>query len=479
MTTSWIEQIHAAHAGSRRPAFHDDTGVLNGADLIGTAVCAAEFLLDLNGPAGIGVPALATTNSRTMALLLGGAVTARPLAPVGPRMSAAELTELITQSESPVLLFETAFTGMATEVANRAGIRAVAIPHLRRSATAFPTVVNDVAFILHTAGTTGRPKPVGITDEVLHHRARLLTEVVGFGPDTTYATGSPIHHIGGVGNLLAALTAGGAAVSTTRFSTQWWSALRQLGVTHALLVPTMIEMLVTAGVMDEVGLRTLIYGAAPIRPTTLRRVIDLLPSTNLVNLFGQTEGSPITCLDAEDHRRALAQPDLLDSVGRAVPGLQLRIEPVDNSGAGEVLASAPHLSSVDRDGWLHTGDIGELDPNGYLRLRSRRHDMIVRGGENVYPVDIENVVGAHPKVKNVGVVGVRDDRLGETIAAFVVPEVTDDQPHPDELHAWSRARMAGFKVPTHWYIVAELPLSATGKLLRTRLRSWHDTNYCN
>ncbi len=441
--------------------------------MIGKAASAAEFLVGLNAPAGAAVPALVTTGADTIALLLGGASADRPLAPIGPRLATDEVSCMVVGTGSPILLAEPAFGDIASEVARRTDVRAVTVPTFDPSRSSLPTAVHDAAFVLHTAGTTGVPKRVAMTDSVMLGRALLLEELIGFGPTTTFATGSPIHHIGGVGNLLAALTAGGAAASTTRFSADWWSALSKVGVTHALLVPTMIEMLLGWGVLDSVPLSTLVYGAAPMRPQTVRRVIDLVPNVDLINLFGQTEGSPITCLNAEDHRRAVMRPELLESVGRAVPGLQLRIDARDGSGVGEVLASAAHLVINAPDGWLHTGDLGEIDSEGYLRLRGRRHDKIVRGGENVYPTEVENVISTHPKVKVVGVVGVPDDRLGETIAAFIVPSDVDDPPSADELYGWSRPRMAGFKVPAYWHVVSDLPLSSAGKLLRYRLRDAH------
>jgi acyl-CoA synthetase (AMP-forming)/AMP-acid ligase II len=132
------------------------------------------------------------------------------------------------------------------------------------------------------------------------------------------------------------------------------------------------------------------------------------------------------------------------------------------------------LSYQADDGWLHTGDLGSLDADGYLYLSGRRHDMVVRGGENVYPVEVEQVLAGHPAVAGVGVVGVPDPRLGETLAAFILPHDPERPPPEDELRSFVRQRLAGFKVPAHWYVVAELPHNASGKLLRRELRARHD-----
>ena len=446
---------------------------MTGAQLIGRAVSAAEFLLGLPTPAGVPVPALVTGNADAIALLMAGAITDRPLAPIGTRLTTDELAKIVEQAGSTVVLAEPAHAAVATAIAARTCTRGITIPAFAVSKDPLPTFAHNAAFVLHTAGTTGNPKPVPITDAVIRDRSRMLQQLIGFSTSTIFATGSPIHHVGGIGNLLAALTAGGAATATQRFTATWWSGLARIGVTHVLLVPTMIEMLLSWGVLDKTALTTLIYGAAPIRPQTVGRILNLLPSTDLVQLFGQTEGSPITCLQADDHRRALAQPDLLETVGRAVPGLQLRIASSQHSAVGEVLAAAPHLAGTASDGWLYTGDVGEIDADGYLRLRGRLDDRIIRGGENVYPTEVENIIAGHPEVGSVGVVGVPETRLGETIAAFIVPTDREQPPSQDELHTWSRRRMAGFKVPAHWHIVDELPLNAAGKLLRRDLRRLH------
>jgi acyl-CoA synthetase (AMP-forming)/AMP-acid ligase II len=160
-------------------------------------------------------------------------------------------------------------------------------------------------------------------------------------------------------------------------------------------------------------------------------------------------------------------------VGRPVSGLRLEINEPDRAGIGEVLAAAAHLSARDADGWLHTGDLGVLDADGYLRLCGRRHDMVVRGGENVYPVEVENVLSAHRAVATVGVVGVPDRRLGETLAAFIIPTDRAHSPQPEELASFARETLAGFKIPQYWYFVDELPLNSAGKVVRSQLRQSH------
>jgi len=470
----WFDDVIGIHAGSARPVVIEAAGPVTGAELVGRAAHAAELVAGLGGTPGAPLPALLTSNADAYALLLGGAAAGRPLAPLGPRLTPAELVGPVRASGSDVLLTEPAFREVAEVVGREAGVRVVPSSPLLASAAPPPTPTGQVMFYLHTSGTTGAARRVAFTQKVLAARTALSSELLQLGPDSRYAAGSPIHHIGGLGNALVALSVGGALLPAARFTFEWWRGLRAAGATHCQLVPTMIEMLLTEGELDAVGMRMLVYGASPISPDTLRRVLATLPGLRLVNMFGQTEGSPITCLTPADHVRAAAgEARLLATVGRAVPGLRLRIEDPDDDGVGEVLAAAGHLAVPGEDGWLHTGDLGALDDEGYLRLAGRRHDMVVRGGENVYPLEVEHVLGDHPDVAAAGVVGVPDQRLGETLAAFVVAAQRAHPPDPDELRRYVRARLAGFKVPTYWYVVDELPLSHAGKVMRAALRDRH------
>lgn len=469
---AWLDDVWALHARSDDLVVLDDAGPVTGRELTGRAMYAADVLTAMDVPAGGLVPALLTTNACALALLLGGAAADRPIAPLGPRLTAAELARLITACGARVIVTEPQFHDTAAAAARLAGAVVHPVPAPRRSSVEPPAQRGEAAFHLHTSGTTGEPKRVPFPEEVLAPRVAVSAEVIGLGPQHRYATGSPLHHIAGLGNVLTALSVGAPVIPTARFSTSWWRGLRDAGATHCLLVPTMVEMLLTDGALDAVPLDTLIYGAAPMSPETLRRVLDTVPGMNLVSIFGQTEGSPIATLGPDDHRRAAAgRPDLLHTVGRAAPGLALRIDAPDGAGLGEVLAAAPHLSVRAADGWLHTGDIGAVDGEGYLTLSGRRNDMVVRGGENVYPLEVENVLVEHPGVTAAGVVGVPDRRLGETLAAFVVPSGVPVG--HDELAAFVRVRLAGFKVPAYWYDVGELPLSGAGKLLRASLLDEH------
>jgi acyl-CoA synthetase (AMP-forming)/AMP-acid ligase II len=240
--------------------------------------------------------------------------------------------------------------------------------------------------------------------------------------------------------------------------------------THALLVPTVIHRMLDAAALDVASLTNLMYGAAPMNVALLHRVLAERPDLRLCNTYGQTEGAPITALSPADHRDAgVGRPELLETVGRAVPGLDLAIAEPGTDGVGEVLARADHLMNPDTDGWLHTGDLGTLDADGYLRLVGRRQDKIIRGGENVLPLEVEQVLAGHPDVADAAVVGVPDAVYGEIVKAFVVASDPVRPPDFVALRAYARDVLAGFKVPTEWALVDELPRTAEGKLQRRRL----------
>jgi acyl-CoA synthetase (AMP-forming)/AMP-acid ligase II len=282
---------------------------------------------------------------------------------------------------------------------------------------------------------------------------------------------SPLQHVAGLGNQVVALAAGACTVPVARFALERWRELAALDVTHVLCVPTVLDMLLTEGILAFDTLRAVQYGGSPIHPNTLRSALDVLPDVELANLFGQTEGSPITCLTPADHRRIVAEhrDELLNSVGRAVDGIELCIAQPGHRGVGEVLARGSHLMKLDDDGWLHTGDLGRIDEDGYLFLAGRGADVIIRGGENVHPLEVEQALELHATVREAAVVGVPDRRLGQEVAAFVVP--VDRAAGIDEavLRAHTRRLLSGFKVPSRWVVVDELPRNANGKLLRCEL----------
>jgi acyl-CoA synthetase (AMP-forming)/AMP-acid ligase II len=330
------------------------------------------------------------------------------------------------------------------------------------------------AAILHTSGTTGMPKPVPYREDRLAARTRVNADLVGLGPGAVYASASPFHHVAGIGMLFVALGSGAALLSMPKFDLAAWDELADRGATHVLIVPTMIEMLLDVDRLSLPGLRVLQYGAASIHPDTLGRALEVMPGVRFVNIFGQTEGSPITCLTPADHVLAAAgRADLLRSVGRPAPGVELRIEHPDAAGVGEVVARAEHLFKPDEDGWLRTGDLGRVDADGYLYLSGRRGDKIIRGGENVYPMEVENVLAQHPDVAEACVFGIADRKWGEIVAAALVPPDPSTILDIEAIRLFARERLAAFKVPVLWEQADALPRNTTGKVLRRELIARH------
>jgi acyl-CoA synthetase (AMP-forming)/AMP-acid ligase II len=473
VSLDWVSMVGAAQA-TTAPAVVTDTQKWSGEELLGHAAGAARWLSGSGLPEGVPVPALLQASPEALALVLAGAATRRPIAPLGPRLTARELAGCIERLAGPCLVTQPPFADIAAAVAPGLGREVLVLGELPcRDFGSEPLPVpspDDTAVVLHTSGTTGHPKAVPYRHDRLARRCRLNAMLQRLGPGSVFATASSFHHIAGLGNIMVALTAGATTVCVSRFTVEAWRELEPLGVTHALAVPTMVEMLLRQGALPLRSLRVMQYGASPIHPDTLRMAMEQMPGADFLTLYGQTEGSPISWLSPEDHRLAAAgREELLRSVGRAAPGVEVRISDPDGSGAGEVIARADHLFAADPDGWLRTGDLGRIGDDGYLYLVGRRGDMIIRGGENVYPLEVENRLMEHPRIAEAAVIGVPDRLFGEAIKAFVVPTDPADPPASEELRAFTRAALAGFKVPGRWEFVPSLPRNATGKLLRRQL----------
>jgi acyl-CoA synthetase (AMP-forming)/AMP-acid ligase II len=464
--------IIAGHRGLPGAAVRTADGSCSWPELLGRTTSAVRWLEEIGADPGQPVAALVTTSPDVIALTLAAAAAGKPLAPLGPRLTERELVPCVQGICAKVLVAEPAYAGLGERVAAASGARLSVLPGFSVAAAIdLPEPgMEDIAVILHTSGTTGLPKPVPMTQRMLAQRALVNSVLLRLGTSSSYATASPFHHIAGWGNVAVALGAGATIVPAPRFSIEEWQRLGSLAITHALLVPTMVYMLLERDALRLGTLRVLQYGSAPMPPDTLRRAVAALTGVSFASIYGQTEGSPISCLTHEDHLRAAAGDEyLLASVGRAVPGVELRIADPDGDGVGELLARGPHLFRYADDGWQHTGDLGWLDDEGFLYLVGRKGDMIIRGGENVYPLEVENVLTEHPAVADAVVVGVPDQRLGETVKAYIVPVNGAAPPDAGALRAFARERLAGFKVPAVWEFTASLPRNANGKVLRAQL----------
>ncbi|MET0821327.1 MAG: long-chain fatty acid--CoA ligase [Aeromicrobium sp.] len=431
---------------------------------------AVELLTSVGGQPGAVVPALLSTRPASVALLLAGALADHPLAPLAPRMTFHELHACLTGIPGEVLLCEPAWVDLAGQLGEATGKRVVVIDEPPVSDHALPPRRNPsaTAFVMHTSGTTGLPKQVVVRERPLGRRGDVNGLLLDLHPNDRLVTAALFHHVGALGNIAVALANGAALVMMPTFSVEAWRALEPVAPTHAVLVPSVIEMLLDAKALSLPSLTVIGYGGSPIHPDTMRTIQEVIPGAAFVNLFGQTEGSPVSVLDAADHRRAAAgEVELLSSVGRAAPETEIRIHEPDADGIGEVWARGGHSFVVDENGWQHTGDLGRLEGE-YLYLVGRRGDKIIRGGENVFPLEVEQVLESHASVREAVVVGVPDRRLGETITAYVVPAsgATID---PEELRAYAREQLAGFKVPTTWEVIEAMPRNPSGKVIRREL----------
>jgi long-chain acyl-CoA synthetase len=305
----------------------------------------------------------------------------------------------------------------------------------------------------------------------------------------------PMFHISGVGSVLTSMMAGAKLVIGHEASPSGIAAtIEEHGVTHVVLVTSLLTGLLHLSGKSEdtrlASLRTISYGAAPITDEVLGHAVNTL-GCDLVQIYGLTESSGVlTALTADDHRAIREDPachERLRSCGQARPGIDIRIidpatgESLPTGSIGEITARTDRIMSgywkndqatretLSPGGWLRTGDLGEMDSDGYLYLHDRLRDMIISGGENVYPAEVENALQWHPAVAEVAVIGVPDQRWGETVHAVVV--LTEGATATEEdllLHA--RSRLAHYKCPTAVSFVGSLPRNATGKVLRRELR---------
>lgn len=357
----------------------------------------------------------------------------------------------------------------------------------------------DVFYQMYTSGTTGLPKGVIVTHANYAANIAQTTNMISRLPDcgTGALVVTPLYHAAAVW-IAAFCTARGLSIILKRDfdAHDVVDTLDRRRVTFTFLVPAMIQACLAQVAdierRDWSALKVLMYGASPIAEDVLRRAVHVF-GCDVYQAYGLTETTAIlTLLGAEEHRRALAgEGHLLLAAGRALPGTEIRIDR-DASAAmgeteiGEIVARGPQIvpgywnlpdatQRFLRDGWAHTGDAGELDAEGYLYIRDRIKDMVVSGGENIYPREVENVLFDHPRIIDVAVIGVPDAKYGEALLAFIVTD--DGKPLPtDDVIAFCRTRLGGYKVPRRIEHIAALPRNASGKVLKQELRKpyWNE-----
>jgi len=457
---------------------------------------------------GMRIGILATDSVDYMVLLMASMKIGSTYVPLNYRLTASEIVTLARAASLDVFVSMERYADITAAVRD-------ALPDLRLVATfepvgtadvpsvaelvegqaddsEVPTVTQpeDVISIMFTSGTTGRPKGVMQSMRMLGSSTTISLMDFGFARGELRYSASPMFHAAGMGCIYYGIARGFASLILDQFDPvrllEW---MRSGELTGALMMPTMLQALLDVpGVRDQPypQMRSIVYGGAQIGVDLLREAIDVL-DCDFFNSFGAgTEAAGQTMFFPEDHLRALAgEEHLLGSIGRPMFGLDLRLcddemRDVPRGQVGEIVTRSEtvmsgYLDDPERtaeaivDGWFRAGDMAWMDEDGFLFLAGRKSDMIIRGGENVYPIEIETVLQEHPSVRAVGVVGVPDDYWGEVVVAAVevAPGAVLDEA---ELQAACRERLAKYKVPVRIVEMTDMPRNVNGKLQKFAVR---------
>jgi acyl-CoA synthetase (AMP-forming)/AMP-acid ligase II len=440
------------------------------ADRVRTAAGAfASEGIDKGDRAVIWAPNSAEWIIAAFGLLTAGGV----LVPVNTRFKAAEAEDIIRRSGAKAVLVQKGFLGQ--DYAAPAGVPVIDLKSgFLASGSPFQRTVRgeDVADIIFTSGTTGRPKGV-----MMNHlqTLRLYSEwcdLADLREGDRYLAVNPFFHTFGYkAGCVASLIRGATILPVPVFDVdRVLDLVEQEKITMLPGPPTLYHSLLEArSERDLSSLRAAVTGAADIPVELIRRVRDELPFETIMTGYGLTEAGTATASRPGD-----SFEDIATTVGTPCDGVEVRV-----ADDGEVLVRGYSVmqgylddpdataEAIDTDGWLHTGDLGTIDERGHVRIVGRKKDMFIVGGFNAYPAEIEGFLLEHPAVAQAAVIGVPDDRLGQVGKAFVVTRSTVGA---DELVAWSRERMAGFKVPRFVEFLEELPLNSTGKVMKDLLR---------
>jgi acyl-CoA synthetase (AMP-forming)/AMP-acid ligase II len=430
--------------------------------------------------------------------LFGAAWAGMPYVPLNYRLPDDDLTSLAERSAPAVAISDAAG---AERIGHLEGVTAVARDEFvanRRGGAPLPEPGDwsmdpeEIAVLLFTSGTTGAPKSAVLRHKHLVSYILSSVEFMGAGADEATIVSVPPYHVAGVSAMLSSVYAGRRIVQLPKFDADdWIDTVEREGITHAMVVPTMLARIVEAldarGGEPMLGIRALSYGGGKMPEPVIRRALDLFPITNFVNAYGLTEtSSTIALLGPDDHRVAQYSEDetertRLKSAGRPLPGVEVSIRDDDFNelpagGVGEIYVRGEQVageylekgSLLNDGGWFPTRDGGFIDEGGYLFVQGRNDDVIIRGGENLSPGEIEDVLLTDVRVKEAAAIGVPDTEWGEKVVAVVVR--ADDACAEDELQDLVRSRLRSSRVPTHIVFVDELPYNDTGKLLRRVLR---------
>jgi fatty-acyl-CoA synthase len=465
----------------------------------------ANRLIALGVAPGARVGFLGKNSDLFFEILLGAAKARAALAPVNWRLAEPEIIEILNDSGCKVLFVDALFLGHARAVAAQCpAIRDVIVlggheegfvnygtwrDGASRSDPQLSTEPDDDVVLLYTSGTTGLPKGVQLTNENFRIQLRLASEIgaCDYAPGEASLVVMPVFHIAGVNMGLFALSQGARAIVMSEVDPQ--AILRLIEeerIVYAFIVPAVILSLLqqpNAKSTRYESLKLITYGASPIAEHVLSEAHKTF-GCGFLQLYGLTETTGGVCyLPPQDHQ---AGSKRLRSCGIPYPETKIRV--VDAYGkslapgeVGEVVIRSPvvmkgywnkpqEIAKAIEGGWFRTGDAGYFDEDGYLYIHDRVKDMIVSGGENVYPAEVENALFGHPAIADVAVIGVPDEKWGEAVKAIVVlkPGATATA---EELSIFARKSIAGYKVPKSFDMVAALPRNPSGKVLRRDLRA--------
>jgi long-chain acyl-CoA synthetase len=440
--------------------------------------------------------ALLPSGVETYELLLGCVRAGLVLVPLNWRLTADELSAIARDANAAALVTDAVFgppvaAALLAETSGRLHVRTGPsgsyedwLAHQRPEPPMAPQGSDRVVLQVYTSGTSGTPKGVLLTAGNFETKVPQAARAWGLRPGAVSLLATPLFHVGGLGWGLAGLHTGATTlIAGSAAPTDLIVTLRADRVTHTFLVPTMIERVCAlAGDQRFPDLEAIVYGAAPIDPGTRRAATDTF-ECRLLHVYGLTETTgAITQLDSTTVDPAAPRAA---SAGRPYPWVEISVRdpagnPVGPGEPGEVWTRsgqntpgyhrdpAATAELVGPDGWLRTGDGGHLDEDGYLFLTHRIKELIISGGENVHPTEVEDVLRGLPGVAEVAVVGLPDRQWGEVVTAVVVPRA-GRQLTPADVIAYAEGRLAGYKRPRAVRIVDKLPRTATGKLRRREI----------
>lgn len=501
-------EIAARHAFQRgeKIAFRFEGRVTTYAEFDAHTSQIANALRGLGLKAGDRVAHLGKNTDLFFELMFGAGKAGVVLVPLNWRLSPAELVWIANDAEIKVLFVGPEFATTAAEMARNIAGDCVVInleggeeeftrwrDSASAAAPAWKAVERDVVLQLYTSGTTGRPKGVMLAHRNLFGlRATAGAQLAvwnSWSESDVALVAMPVFHIGGAGFGATVIYNGATGVIAREFDVS--RVLDFIGgenISKLFLVPAAMQIIVRdprAHSVDFSRIKYMFYGASPIPIDLLRECIEVF-RCGFVQMYGMTEtAGTIVALPPEDHDPAGAPR--MRAAGKPLPGVEIKI--IDEAGkalpvgvVGEIATrsianmagywnqAAATAAALSADGWLRTGDAGYVDEEGYVYIHDRVKDMIVSGGENVYPAEVENAIFGHPDVAEVCVIGVPDEKWGEAVKAIVVPKA-GAVPDPNAIMAWARARIAGYKSPKSVEFVAALPRNASGKLLRREVRA--------